>query len=190
MNRSPNPVLLVFGILFLVAAPLCYFGAGAYCFFQTRLYRASTLFRLKYPLSDARKLPDALQKAQQSLPARMEETFPVRVSLQRSGGPADFQLTVVGSIPHKTMYAANNLTLLVNEGLSEGWPVEGGHIHVFRIAEMPAAPSSPNVPEIMMHALFGALFSGALGVGCILLRHSLSPSVPPDLPSSKNNYDY
>lgn len=162
--RSPKPIFLILGILFLVGAPLCFIGAGAYSYAQPRLFSAATGFTLLFPGVDAPRLQDAFEKAKQQYPSRMGEPLTARVKLQQSGTPDQYRITAIDKSPLVTSTVANTLTLLVGDTLRDASKEDGSRVKIFEKADMPYAPSFPNVRQIMAVGIAAAVFCGAAGV--------------------------
>jgi hypothetical protein len=155
--------------MFLLGAPICFFGAGAYSYAQPKLYRAATGFQLLYPSVDAPRLQDAFENAKQQFPSRIQEPLTARTKLQQSGAPDQYFITAIDTSPIASAYAANTLTLFVTDSLREWSKEDGKRVIVFQKAEMPKVPSFPNVQRIMTVGIAAASFSGAVGVGFLFI---------------------
>jgi hypothetical protein len=161
----------VLGILFLVVAPLCVGGAGAYVYFQPRLFRSMTEFQLLVPSADGPRLPDAFREAQQKFPAMMKQPLVARVSLQPAGAADRYRLIALDADPQTAAVTANVLTIVLMETLRAGSATSEPRMTVLTKGERASAPSFPDVAQTVKIGTALALLCGA--VGAILLVVSL-----------------
>jgi hypothetical protein len=169
MNRTTKSLLVVVGVLFLIGAAICVVGAGAYCYFQPRLYSAVTEFQLLSPAVDGPQLPEAFQQAQQQYPITMHQTLTARVSLRQASTPDRFQITAVATDPLTASNTANALTIFIMDGLRARSRSDKRRVDVLKKGEPPLRPSHPNVPQIMKMGVASAAICGAAGVVLLVI---------------------
>jgi hypothetical protein len=147
-----------------------------YSYAQPRLYSATTGFQLLFPGVDGPRLQDAFQRAKQQYPSRMQETLTARTKLQQSGTPDQYLITAIDTNPLTTANAANMLTVLVTDILREASKEDGKRVNIFQRADMPKAPSFPNVQQIITVGIVAAAFCGGAGIVLLIVAFSRGTS--------------
>jgi hypothetical protein len=164
MNTSPRPIALLLGVLFFLGVPLCFLATRVYSVAQPRLYSAATGFKLLLPEIDGPRLPDAFQTARQQYPSRMQGPLTAQTELKQSGAPDQYFIVAIDAHPLTAANAANMLTVLVRDSLYEKSKEDRQRVEIVQKAEIPKAPSVPNVQQIKTVGFAAAVLCGAAGV--------------------------
>lgn len=164
MNSSPHRKQKFLGVLLLLALPVCFLAAGAYSFYQPRLFSATTGFQLLYPDADTSQLQGAFQKAQQEYASRPKLRLASRFSLNQSATANQFSITAVDTDPLTTSNTANTLTIFVSDFLRAAGKDDARRMTILQKAEIPKAPSFPNVRRIMTTGISLGLVLAIAGV--------------------------
>ena len=167
MNKTTNPILIVLGVLFLLGAPICLVGAGAYSTFQPRFFGAATEFQLLFPAADGPRLAGVFEQAQQRYLGTMHQPLPARVEL-RAAGADHYQIAALDPDAQNAANAVNVLTLSVMDGLRAQGNADERRVNVLQKGEPGRTPSYPNVPRIMTVGIVAAVLCGAIGGGLLV----------------------
>jgi len=186
VSKIAHRILLVLGVLCLAAAPLIIIGAGAYTYFQPRLYTSFTEFDLLFPAVDGLELAADFKQAQKDFPTKMKEPLTARVSLRPAGPPDRFQITATDKDPQNAANTANMLTISIMDAQVARSHADERRAHVLLKGVRALEPSSPDVRLIMTCGMVSAALCGVTGGALLLMvlfRRDSRGAVPPPPPA-------